>query len=134
MKDYSRKFISAFCKPSTMCKEMASYQSPREKDWLVPQSFYLTIFKLDPPPLSEHLELVPTVPQSFYLTIFKLNPSLTVPFKSKLTVRCESQFLTWFAILDSCANQESRTSYQESSRGSSLTNRKQKIHPWLIFL
>ena len=28
------------------------------------------------PPLSEHLELVPTVPQSFYLTIFNLDPSL----------------------------------------------------------
>ena len=48
MTDSSWKFISAFCKPSTMCKEMASYQSPREKDWLVPQSFSLTIFKLDP--------------------------------------------------------------------------------------
>ena len=48
MTDSSRKFISAFCKPSTMRKEMASYQSPREEDWLVPQSFYLTIFKLDP--------------------------------------------------------------------------------------
>ena len=32
----------------------------------------------------------------------------TVPFKSKLTVRCESQFSTPFAILDSCANRESR--------------------------
>ena len=28
--------------------------------------------------------------------------------QSKLTVRCESRFLTQFAILDSCTNQESR--------------------------
>ena len=32
----------------------------------------------------------------------------TAPFKSKLTVRCESRFSTPFAILDSCANWESR--------------------------
>jgi len=50
--------------------------------------------------------------------------SCTVPFKSTLTVRCESQF----SILEnSWANQESRTSYGESK-----TKRKQKIHLWLI--
>ena len=43
---------------------------------------------------------------------------LKVPFKSKLTVRCESRF----AILDSCAN-------RESSRGSSLAGQKTKDLP-----
>ena len=53
------------------------YDPPLNKELVltVPQSFYLTILKLDPP-LSEHLELVPTVPQSFYLTILKLDPSI----------------------------------------------------------
>ena len=35
-----------------------------------------------------------------------------------------SQFLIRFAILDSCANQELRTSYPESSRGSCLAGQK----------
>ena len=39
----------------------------------------------------------------------------TVPFKSKLTVRCKCRFSMQFAILNSCANRESRTSYRESS-------------------
>ena len=53
----------------------------------------------------------------------------TVPFKSKLTVRCESRFSTWFAILDSCANRESRTSYRESS----LAGQKTKDSPMTDF-
>ena len=59
----------------------------------------------------------------------------TAPFKSKLTVRCESRFSTPFAILDSCANQESRIENREQatkSQESSLAGQKQKIHPWLI--
>ena len=40
-----------------------------------------------------------------YLTI---TCNYTVPFKSKLTVRCESRFLTRFTILNSYANRESR--------------------------
>ena len=48
----------------------------------------------------------------------------TVPFKSKLTVRCESRFSTRFVILDSCVNRESRTSYRESSQGSRLAGQK----------
>ena len=39
----------------------------------------------------------------------------TVPFKSKLTVRCKCRFSMQFAILNSCANRELRTSYRESS-------------------
>ena len=48
----------------------------------------------------------------------------TVPFKSKLAVCCESRFSTRFALLDSRANRESRTSYRESSRGSSVAVQK----------
>ena len=57
----------------------------------------------------------------------------TVPFKSKLTVCCESRFSTRFAILDSCANRESRTSYRESSRESSLAGQKTKDSPMTDF-
>ena len=58
-----------------------------------------------------------------YLTI---TCNYTVPFKSKLTVRCESRFLTRFAILDSCAN-------RESSQGSSLAGQKTKDSPMIDF-
>ena len=51
---------------------------------------------------------------------------LTVPFKSKLTICCESWRSTQFAILDSCANGESRTCYRELSRGPSLSGQKTK--------
>ena len=54
---------------------------------------------------------------------------LAVPFKSKLTTCCESWFLTWFTILDSCTNGESRASYRESSRGPSLSGQKTKDAP-----
>ena len=54
---------------------------------------------------------------------------LAVPFKSKLTICCESWFLTWFTILDSCTNGESRASYRESSRGPSLSGQKTKDAP-----
>ena len=57
----------------------------------------------------------------------------TVWFKSKLTVRCESRFLTRFTSLNSCMNQESRTSYQELSRRSSLTGQKTKDSPMTDF-
>ena len=53
----------------------------------------------------------------------------TVPFKSKLTVHCESRFSTRFAIPGRIENQESRASYRESSRGSSLTGQKTKDSP-----
>ena len=57
--------------------------------------------------------------------------SCTVPFKSTLTVRCESQF----SILEnSWANQESRTSYGELSQGSSLARQKTKDPPMTDFL
>ena len=48
----------------------------------------------------------------------------TVPFKSKLTICCESWFSTRFAILDFCTNGEWRTSYRESSQGPSLSRQK----------
>ena len=51
---------------------------------------------------------------------------LQVAFKSKLTVRCESRL---DSRLDSYANRESRTSYRESSRGSSLAGQKTKDSP-----
>ena len=50
----------------------------------------------------------------------------TVPFKSKLTVRCESRFSTRFTILESCVN-------RESSRKSSLTGQKTKDSPMTDF-
>ena len=53
----------------------------------------------------------------------------TVPFKSKLTVHCESRFSTRLPIPGRIENRESRTSYQESSRGSSLTGQKTKDSP-----
>ena len=52
----------------------------------------------------------------------------TVPFKSKLTVHCESRFSTRFAIPGRIKNQI-KSSYQESSRGSSLTGQKTKDSP-----
>ena len=54
---------------------------------------------------------------------------LTVPFKSKLTICCESWRSTQFAILDSCANGESRTCYRELSGGPSLSGQKTKDAP-----
>ena len=53
----------------------------------------------------------------------------TVPFKSKWTVHGKSRFLTQFAIPARMENRESRTSYRESSRGSSLTGQKTKDSP-----
>ena len=58
---------------------------------------------------------------------------LTVAFKSKLTICCESWCSTRFAILDSFANGELRTSYQESSRGPSLSGQKTKDAPTTDF-
>ena len=52
----------------------------------------------------------------------------TVPFKSKLTVHCESRFSTRFAIPGRIKNRI-KSSYQESSRGSSLTGQKTKDSP-----
>ena len=43
-------------------------------DYFLCHSIWLSLRWI--PPLSENLDLVPTVPQSFYLTIFKLDPSL----------------------------------------------------------
>ena len=55
--------------------------------------------------------------------------SCIVPFKSKLTVRCESRF----SILDSCANQESRLENMENPVDDRVwQDKKQKIHPSLI--
>ena len=54
---------------------------------------------------------------------------ITVPFKSKLTVHCESRFDSRFSIPAQIENQELRTNYRESSRGSSLARRKTKDLP-----
>ena len=56
-----------------------------------------------------------------YQAISKHN---TVPFKSKLTVRYESRFLTRFAIPARIKNRESKRSYRESRRESSLAGQK----------
>ena len=58
---------------------------------------------------------------------------ITVPFKSKLTVHCESQFDSQFSIPAQIENQELRTNYRESSRGSSLARRKTKDLPMTDF-
>ena len=53
----------------------------------------------------------------------------TVPFKSKLTVRCESWVSTRFAILNSCVNRESRIKSRIESRG---TENKRFTHDWFL--
>ena len=58
--------------------------------------------------------------------------SYTVPFKSKLTVRCESRFSTRFAILDSCSNQESRIENKLSRIESRRTENKRFTHDWFL--
>ena len=61
----------------------------------------------------------------------------TVPFKSKLTVRCESRFSTRFVILDSCANWESRIENKLSRIASRIESRrtenKRFIHKWFLY-
>ena len=56
--------------------------------------------------------------------------SCIVPFKSKLTVRCESRF----SIATRIKNWDSRTSYGESSRRSSLAGQKTEDSPITDFL
>ena len=56
--------------------------------------------------------------------------SCIVPFKSKLTVRCESRF----SIATRIKNRDSRTSYGESSRRSSLAGQKTEDSPITDFL
>ena len=56
--------------------------------------------------------------------------SCIVPFKSKLTVRCESRF----SIATRIKNRDSRTSYVESSRRSSLAGQKTEDSPITDFL
>ena len=58
---------------------------------------------------------------------------ITVPFKSKLTVHCESQFNSRFSIPAQIENREWRTNYRESSRGLSLARRKTKDSPMTDF-
>ena len=62
--------------------------------------------------------------------------TVTVPFKSKLTVRCESWFLTQFAILDSCMNRESRIKHKLSRIKSRIKSRrtenKRLTHDWFL--
>ena len=66
----------------------------------------------------------------YYPCLFLLGDKYpTVPFKSKWTIHCESQFSTQFAIPARIENRESRTSYQEWSRRSSLTGQKTKDSP-----
>ena len=59
--------------------------------------------------------------------------SCIVPFKSKLTVRCESRF-SIISIPARIKNRDSRTSYGESSRRSSLAGQKTKDSPITDFL
>ena len=60
----------------------------------------------------------------------------TVPFKSKLTVCCKSRFLTWLAILYSCANRESRIENKLSRIAlrieSRRTENKRFTHDWFL--
>ena len=62
--------------------------------------------------------------------------TVTVPFKSKLTVRCEFWFSTQFAILDSCTNWESRIGKKLSRIGwrikSRATENKRLTHDWFV--
>ena len=62
--------------------------------------------------------------------------TVTVPFKSKLTVRCEFWFSTQFAILDSCTNWESRIGKKLSRIGwrikSRGTENKRLTHDWFV--
>ena len=58
--------------------------------------------------------------------------TVTVPFKSKLTVRCEPWFSTQFAILDSCANRESRIENKLSRIESRGTENKRLTHDWFL--
>ena len=62
--------------------------------------------------------------------------TVTIPFKSKLTVRFESWFLTQFAILDSCANRESRIKHKLSRIKlrikSRWTENKRLTHDWFL--
>ena len=71
------------------------------------------------------------------MTSFWNFPSIhTVPFKSKLTVCCESRFSTRFAILDSCANRESRIENKLSRIKSRIeshrTENKRFTHDWFL--
>ena len=59
--------------------------------------------------------------------------SCIVPFKSKLTVRCESRF-SIISIPARIKNRDSRTSYGESSRRSSLAGQKTEDSPITDFL
>ena len=62
--------------------------------------------------------------------------SCIVPFKSKLTVRCKSRFLTRLVILDSWTNRESRIknnlSRIESTIESCRTKNKRFTHHWFL--
>ena len=62
--------------------------------------------------------------------------SCIVPFKSKLTVRCESRFSTRFTILNSCVNRESRIKNNLSRIKSTIeshgTKNKRFTHHWFL--
>ena len=76
------------------------------------------VYKFDISPVSQStiqtvsLPVINQATQLINQTLFhqwiNCSNSVTVPFKSKLTVCCKSWFSTQFTILDSCPNRESR--------------------------